>query len=350
MSEENIVKLLELGYHFRNEIKNYINYNYVDKKDFCNTETYYSFTIINGKRRKLSFPNIYHYNSIIEKITQDSDLTKKLLKYQNDNKNIMNLNLEKMDFIAGDGREFLNSMKYDKIIKGKYIYKIDMANYYDQIYTHNIENIDEELKKLDKYIRSINSNKTNGIIMVTILSVIIANIIMGKLCDKVIDRLKQKKYENIEIKYFSDQMYIYSNKQIENVYDLVATSISDSKFFYKINHTDSFEYTTKKIITELREFYDVDILLTDEDVHKSLKKITYYIVEKDLYKETYIKYIINKIFNRKITLINLYKKIEENPASMHSIVENLLFIFFRQPSIIMKYEEKGITNLLKITF
>ena len=150
----------------------------------------------------------------------------------------------KSDYIKNLGKKLKHSMGY------KYIYKLDLANFYESIYTHTIEwavigkeeakeNIRRKKKnlgeRLDTFVRNTNNQETSGIPTGPFSSRIISELLLNKV-DEKLDILK-KDMDFQFVHYVDDYEFYFRNEadykvmkhKIRNVFDNYRLKINENK-------------------------------------------------------------------------------------------------------------------------
>ena len=186
-----------------------------------------------SSRRKFAIPNPYHYCKIVDLIVENEDviggifekskysLTAPTNKSPKDNQPYS----KKSTSVADTKNEIEKAYQ-----NNKYEIRLDINAFFDNVYTHSIpwamhgieiskqrRNDDTLLgNKLDKYIRALNYDQTNGILVGNAVSRIISEII---LC--TIDEQIQNKFADIQCRRFVDDYYIYTS-DITRVQEIIA--------------------------------------------------------------------------------------------------------------------------------
>lgn len=177
-------------------------------------------------RRKFAVPNFYHYYKAAECIAENSekilDITTKskhsLTSPQRGNVDT-SLPYNKKSYSRNQTRNYVENMYQDNM----YQIRLDINNFFDSIYTHSIpwaihtkqvakrKQNDKSLlgNKLDMFIRAMNGNQTNGVLIGNALSRIISEII---LC--TIDNDIDKEYKDLQYIRFVDDYYIFVHEAI----------------------------------------------------------------------------------------------------------------------------------------
>lgn len=171
-------------------------------------------------RRKFAVPNFYHYFKAAQCI---SDNSAEILKITSNSKHSLtapqagdvglNRPYNKKSYSKNQTRDYVEALYQDNM----YRIKLDINNFFDSIYTHSIpwalhtkktakKNRGNDLlgNKLDKCIRAMNADQTNGVLIGNAISRIISEII---LC--TVDSDIEKKYSDLQYVRYVDDYYIF---------------------------------------------------------------------------------------------------------------------------------------------
>jgi len=192
-------------------------------------------------RRKFAVPNFYHYYKAAECIAENSekilDITTKskhsLTSPQRGNVDT-SLPYNKKSYSRNHTRNYVENMYQDNM----YQIRLDINNFFDSIYTHSIpwaihtkqvakrKQNDKSLlgNKLDMFIRAMNGNQTNGVLIGNALSRIISEII---LC--TIDNDIDKEYKDLQYIRFVDDYYIFVHEAtlIQEIVAFIRKKLSE---------------------------------------------------------------------------------------------------------------------------
>ncbi|WP_270641987.1 RNA-directed DNA polymerase, partial [Paraclostridium sordellii] len=226
----------------------------------------------NDKRRIIYLPEISSYINSMKYIKENNFINEFIEISINSNKSFSKLlqddgTLSTHDQIYGDIDDHTTSsskstfisniIKKLNIAKGaKGVLYLDISNFFGNIYTHifpaimlgyeetmnqfkiNEQEVIEETsnriiykkyRDLDKEIRSMNGNRTNGILTGPIISKLISEVLLVKI-DEELTR------ENINFSRFVDdyEVYIYDDKQIEKTTNIISDILN--KYYLSLNH------------------------------------------------------------------------------------------------------------------
>lgn len=243
-------------YMFKNPIRFFLN---IDKFDYQNIDNLnYSMEKINVRKigtdwtkptnffikksiasketRVLKFPNLVNFRVLYNFAKQDLEYKKFLNKKEKtyrigDEKDRMYINLDLGDFDKGIYKKQIEKDLFS-IVKFGRLYKIDINNFYDSIYTHKLK-IDYEV-----ILTSLNNGSTKGIILGNVISLIFAQKFLNKVILKFISENVNKNYK---IEYFSDDIFIFTNNQ--NIDDLKnKITMNFSKYDLTLNFKKNKEF------------------------------------------------------------------------------------------------------------
>ncbi|WP_455543051.1 hypothetical protein [Intestinibacter sp.] len=216
-------------YNFRNTIRHFVNISNLlypndlstfSINDLCWTRPI-SFRIRKDDNlyRTIKIPNIlsfvraYHYYKELPNFDNTHLLDE-------EHKRLF-ANITTGDFSAGTydnqlNEDFSNLCIYD------YLLRLDISEYYDRIYTHNLDLDSQSLE--DRVLAGLNFGRTGGILMGNYISLYFAEYILSKISSDI-----EKKLIDLNVdctfNYFSDDFYFFCNEsdkeQIINIFDSV---------------------------------------------------------------------------------------------------------------------------------
>lgn len=361
------------NYVFQNKYKEYFT-NDISKilkciPSTCRDEEFVTKTlsirgIFNNKERIINLPNIFSYAYSANQILKlnISDFGK-----LNSPNNTMNIDAKLRKFAKNSFTDSLDNQLSYLLTKYEYLYKIDISNFYGAIYTHVFEklNLNPDYKKLDAHLRRYNNRKTNCLLLGNILSTLGANEIMEYLSVQISKTIKE-----IEIKYFSDQFYIFFNdiNQADKILLEVKKIIGQEYFEFEVNEKDS-EICTYETLIKKKEFskeinrlFEIqriprnDVNFFDNcDIIESNEKLIHFfnaLIEKyfelsEKEREVFVEITFRRVFKSSINLFRLKKVLEDNTENNKRIVEILFYFIKYKPSLILVYIELGIWHVLK---
>lgn len=309
------------------------------------------------KMRTINFPNIFTYAYAVNKI---SNLPIVDFGKISSIKNKMKIDFASRKFQSNSYSLFLEERINHLLSTYDKMYKIDIQSFYKSIYTHVFEKMDcSDLGKIDEYIRIINNNKTNGLLLGNLLSTLAANEIMEYLTNDI--KLKLPK---CEIYYFSDQFYIFYNNfdySDDKVLSEVEKLLKKDYFELKINERDTEVCTHEDVIKEM-EFkrYIADLCKVQKskrgNIDNSLSElvhffnlfIQYYYSISQNKRQSFVEVVLKSVFS---STINIYRMVRISKYckydKYYNKMINILVFFLKQhPSLIILYIEMGLWDLL----
>ena len=189
------------------------------------------------------------------------------------NKNWEFVNLHELKLLGKNTHESFHKHAVEEISRSAAFINnksIDVAKFYDSIYTHSLEWIgDQEIKKIskdiDNLIKNINGRVSNGIPTGPIPSKIVAEIILTSVMLEVDEKVKDL---DVHIHRYSDDFTIYYNS--EDVFLKTVKEIASILGKYKLNiNKEKYDnnYTYKNISFKKINMYEQegewDILLDE---------------------------------------------------------------------------------------
>ena len=186
-----------------------------------------------SSRRKFAVPNPYHYCRAVDLIVSNEAMIAAILqksKYSltapTSKKPKENQAYSKRSNSIAETKEEIEKLYQNK----RYEIRLDINSFFDNIYTHSIpwaihgiemakkRKTDDTLlgNQLDKCLRALNYNQTNGVLVGNAVSRIVSEII---LC--TIDEQVQKHFSEIECCRFVDDYYIYT-RESSRIQEIIA--------------------------------------------------------------------------------------------------------------------------------
>lgn len=369
------------NYVFQNKYKEYFSDNLCEvrkcidgsiKKEKLKTASYNIIGIFNNKERVISFPNIFTYAYSAMKIS--ATVSKEFGRLDNSKYNTMKIDFSKRKFKSNSFSQSLEDKLNLLLNKFDYMYKIDISQFYNRIYTHVFTKLEVGRSdgNIDKYIRLYNNDKTNSLLLGNVLSTLSANEIMDDMCEKIEKKFICEGINDYKIEYFSDQFYIYYNKKSydKKILNIVKEIIGKSYFEFEVNEDDSIIYNHEKLIT-IREFkreqdllYDIQkIVKRDErffkecDIEYSNDKLNHFFNSLiEIYykfplnkRKTFVEVILKRVFSSSINILRLeilLNTIKPNENNAKRCIEILLMLLKRHPELIVTYIKLGIWDVI----
>ena len=251
-----------------------------------------------ASRRKFAVPNPYHYCKVVDLIIRnETDIAAILRKSKYSltapiEKSIKTNQAyaKKSECIADTKREIEKQYQ-----DNRYEIRLDISAFFDNVYTHSIpwamhgiahakrNRNDKNLlgNQLDKQMRSMNYDQTNGILVGNAASRIISEII---LC--TIDEQIQKQFPNISCRRFVDDYYIYTkdNAQIQEIISFIRGSLAQYELSFnenKIQINESPFLYGKPWVEQIKQYMHLqpDVFLSklimEYNIHKDIAIIKY---------------------------------------------------------------------------
>lgn len=249
-------------------------------------------------RRKFAVPNPYHYCKVVDLITRNEGDIASILKKSKysltapiDKRIKPNKAYAKKSECIADTKREIESLYQNN----RYEIRLDISSFFDSVYTHSIpwamhgitnakrNRNDKTLlgNKLDKQIRAMNYDQTNGILVGNAASRIVSEII---LC--TIDEQIQKKFSTISCRRFVDDYYIYTqdNAMIQEIISFIRVSLAQYELSFnenKIQINESPFLYGKPWVEKIKQFIHLqpDVFLSklimEYNIHKDIAIIKY---------------------------------------------------------------------------
>ena len=242
-------------------------------------------------RRKFSVPNPYHYCKAVDLIVKHKAEIALILKKSKysltapiEKKVKKNQAYAKKSETIADTKSEIEKQYQDN----RYEIRLDISAFFDNIYTHSIpwamhgityakqHRNDKTLlgNQLDKHMRALNYDQTNGILVGNAVSRIVSEII---LC--TIDEQIQKKFPNIACRRFVDDYYIYTRNsaQVQEIISFIRISLAQYELSFnenKIQVKESPFLYGKPWVEQIKQYIHLqpDVFLSklimEYDIHK----------------------------------------------------------------------------------
>lgn len=155
------------NYVFQNKYKEYFCEDLYKLKNLINdsisqekfkTLNYNIVGIFNNKERVISFPNIFTYTYSVKKIS--SAVNQNFGRLNNSQYNTMKVDFENRKFQSNSFSQSLEKKLTLLLNKYDFMYKIDISQFYNRIYTHVFTKLEGDRANgaIDKYIRLYNNS------------------------------------------------------------------------------------------------------------------------------------------------------------------------------------------------
>jgi len=188
--------------------------------------------------RKVTLINPYFYVHCVVVLTSDKiwpEIKAKLELYLN-NKKVKPINIPFLkDRNSGSGvsqiiKNWWSHFENESIglsVKYNFVANTDISNCYDSIYSHSLEWVfgsKEESKKghggsvgseIDKLIQLMNEGQTNGILTGSEICNLFAELVLGDVDLKLVERMNSLGFDNYQILRYRDDYRIFSHTEVE---------------------------------------------------------------------------------------------------------------------------------------
>ena len=283
-----------------------------------------------SSRRKFALPNPYHYCKAVDFIVSKESEIKTILEKSKFSLTAPIDHLPKQDKpYAKRSNNVLDTKRAIECLfqDNRYEIRLDINAFFDNIYTHCIpwaihgitlakkKRNDDSLwgNQLDKLMRSLNYDQTNGILVGNAVSRIVSEIILCSIDDQI-----RKKFPDISCCRFVDDYYIYTSNssQIQEIISFIRICLAQYELNFNENkiqiHEGPFLYG-KPWVEEIKQYIHLqpDIFLT--------KLIIEYNKNKDI-----------AILKYRLKVISQYRYAKDSWASVQSRLINL---WVRFPSL-----------------
>lgn len=304
-----------------------------------------------SSRRKFALPNPYHYCKAVDFIVSRETEIKTILEKSKFSLTAPIEHLPKQDKpYAKRSNNVLDTKRAIECLfqDNRYEIRLDINAFFDNIYTHCIpwavhgialakkKRNDDNLwgNQLDKLMRSLNYDQTNGILVGNAVSRIVSEIILCSIDDQI-----SKKFPNISCCHFVDDYYIYTSNssQIQEIISFIRICLAQYGLNFNENkiqiHEGPFLYGNPWV-EEIKQYIHLqpDIFLT--------KLIIEYNKNKDI-----------SILKYGLKVISQYHYTKDNWASVQSKLINLWVCFpsLADRIVTILWENKDLikTNSLK---
>lgn len=170
--------------------------------------------------RTLKMPNVLNFKIAINKL---KDMDNFFYIEKIDEKKRIMPNLKTGDFVSNSyttrlEMDFQNMCIYDCLLR------IDIKEFYNRIYTHNLELSTEN----QQYITNMNEGRTNGLLMGSYLSLYLAETLLAKISKNIFNKIAIDSSINCNFNYFSDDFYFYCNySDVEKIKKIFSSCLDE---------------------------------------------------------------------------------------------------------------------------
>lgn len=251
-----------------------------------------------SSRRKFAVPNPYHYCKAVNFLVQHEAVFQPIFEKspysltapRNQTPKPNQPYARRSSSIADTRREI--EMLYQN---NRYEIRLDISSFFDSIYTHSLswalhgvtqakrKRTDKELlgNKLDKLVRAMNYDQTNGILVGNAVSRIVSEVL---LC--TVDSEIKAHFPDIDCRHFVDDYYIYTKDsgQIQEIISFIRIELAKYELNFnenKLQINESPFLYEKPWVEEIKQYLHLqpDIFLSklimEYNVHKDVRIMKY---------------------------------------------------------------------------
>lgn len=303
-------------YNFKNPIRHFFNLDNV-KFDSSENITFeelawtspIKFKIFKTENelRTISFPNILNYYHALKCFETEDKFYD--IKHLSDKKRVSpDLNTGEFSvysYYRSIQNDAYNLTKYDKLLI------LDIKNFYGRIYTHDLGYDCADTKKLEQRVGSLNSGRTNGLLLGSYLSLYLAEIFLQKI-EKELDKELGNKRINCHYEYFSDDFYFFcNNADINRIKEIFAKVLDDYELQVNYDKTlifDFEEYTKDNNLEKLwKKIIKISEAKDSETEAERIEKPTYKAHPAFFTQLVYRLSQISELKYKRIFLANFFK-------------------------------------------
>lgn len=251
-----------------------------------------------SSRRKFAVPNPYHYCKAVDFLVRNESEFREIfekstysLTAPNGRKPKPSQPYARRSSSIADTRREIEMLYQDN----RYEIRLDISSFFDSIYTHSLpwaihgmakakqKRTDKTLlgNQLDKLVRSMNYDQTNGILVGNAVSRIVSEVL---LC--TVDSAIRKRFPDIACCHFVDDYYIYTKDSgnIQEIISFVRTEFARYELSFnenKLQINESPFLYGKPWIDEIKQYIHLqpDVFLSklimEYNVHKDVSIIKY---------------------------------------------------------------------------
>lgn len=266
--------------------------------------------------RKVTLINPYFYVHCVIVLTSDKvwpEIKLKLDSYLS-NKKIKPVNIPFLkDKSSGSGvsqiiRNWWSHFENESMglsVEYGFVANTDISNCYDSIYSHSLEWVfgsKEESKKgqgglvgaeIDKLIQLMNEGQTNGILTGSEICNLFAELVLGDVDLKLVEKMTSLGVENYKILRYRDDYRIFSNTEVECM--LILKELSEILQQYGLSLNANKTFVSNDIVASSVKKDKIKTITSPLPKDISIQKKLFFIYE--LSKETNHSKIINKYLN-----------------------------------------------------
>lgn len=244
-------------YNFKNPIRHFFNLDNIkfNKPESCEFEdlTWTSpvkFKIFKTEdsQRVISFPNILNFYHTISRFQSEDNFTtiKAMSSKKRVSPDLKTGEFSVYSYYNAIQRDAFNLTKYDKLLI------LDIKSFYGRIYTHDLKFT--ETDHLEQRVSSLNTGRTNGLLLGSYLSLYLAEKVLLNIETKLDEVLSSQGIE-CHYEYFSDDFYFFcNNNDIEKITDIFSSVLDEYDLQVNYDKTvvvDFEEYTKQNNLEKL---------------------------------------------------------------------------------------------------
>lgn len=303
--------------------------------------------------RPIELIHPFLYVELVKVITNDENwqfINKKFSEFQN-NKNIECCSMpgesktKKHDKIATI-YNWINRVEQDTIklsLKYKCMAITDITNCYSSIYTHTISwalHTEKEAKKrdnrhdnkllgnvIDKLLRKMNYDQTNGIPQGSVLTDFIAEIVLGYADQLLSEELKKMNASDYKILRYRDDYRIFANS--EKDINIILKKLTEILLHLNLKVNSNKTLVTDKIIINAMKKDKYELLSLnispDLDIERHLLIIKQ--ISDNYIADSQLKVLLTDLYNSKI------KNLKLKPLNYEQIISIIVDIMIRKPGL-----------------
>lgn len=234
-------------YNFKNPIRHFFNLDNIkfdnlenlQFADLCWTDPV-KFKVFKTEesQRTISFPNILNFYHAIKKFESEPNF------YSIDrisSKKRVSPDLDIGEFSAFSyydsiKRDVFNLTKYDKLLV------LDIKSFYGRIYTHDLGYDSGDSKNLEQRVGSLNSGRTNCLLLGSYLSLYLAELILARIEARLEAELSTQNID-CHYEYFSDDFYFFcNNSDIDEITKIFSKVLGEYELDVNYDKTAVFDF------------------------------------------------------------------------------------------------------------
>lgn len=256
-------------YNFKNPIRHFFNINAIafDCSESCTfkdlawtTPVKFKIFKTEEEQRTIGFPNILNFYHAVKKFQSEPNFFD--IGAMSSRKRVSpDLNTGEfsvLSYYRSIQSDTFNLTKYDKLLV------LDIKSFYGRIYTHDFGFSD--VNSLEQRVTSLNSGRTNGLLLGSYLSLYLAERFLLKI-EKELDKMLAEQHIDCHYEYFSDDFYFFCNQADKDRIIEGFAKVLDA-FELQVNYD-------KTVVFDFEEY------TKDNNLEKLWKKIIHLSMEKE---------------------------------------------------------------------